>query len=259
MLGVDGKVAIVTGGSRGLGKTMCHELANNGVKVAFASRNEEAGHRALKELKKTTDDCFYIKTDVRDYTQVQNLVKKTVEKFGMLDFMINNAGIFIGSSILDIKQEDLHNIFKVNVFGLIYCTQIAAKEIIKEGHGGRIINVSSIIGMTGKLGCSAYTATKGAVNALTKNMAIDLAPYNILVNTIVPGVCDSEINAHIGEEGRKISMKKIPLNRWASPEEIAKGVLYLCSDLSTYVTGESLVIDGGYLSGKEISESDSIL
>jgi 3-oxoacyl-[acyl-carrier protein] reductase len=259
MLGIDNKTAVITGASQGLGKAMALELARFGAKVVIASRGAEAGEETASMIKKITPDCIYQKTDVTDYKQVDALISKTVDTFGGIDIMISNAGIFIGGPFQDIGRDDWLRLMDVNVNGLFYCGQTASREMIKAGKGGRIINVSSIIGLTGKLNCSTYAASKGAVNALTKNMAIELAPYNILVNAIVPGVFDSEVNAHIPEEERRKSMARIPLNRWGLPVEIAKSVVYLCSDLSTYVTGETLIVDGGYLAGKEITEAENTL
>ena len=259
MLGLENKVAVITGGTRGLGKAIAKEFGIFGAKVVIAARDQVKGERTLNELREFIKKCIFIKTDVTKYQQVEDLIFKTINELGGIDFMINNAAIFIGNSVVDIKNEDWQKILDVNMNGVFYCTKVAAKEMIKQGRGGRIVNVSSIIGVTGKIYCSAYTATKGAINSFTKNVAIDLAKYNILVNSIVPGVCDTEINAPIKGAERRKSEAKIPLNRWAKPEEVAKGVIYLCSNLSTYVTGHNLVVDGGYTAGKEISEIDSVL
>ena len=259
MSGIKDKVAVITGGSQGLGKAMAREFATYGAGVVIASRNKETGDKALSEIREITEECCFIQTDVTDYSQVANLIKQAVRQFGQIDFMINNAAIFKGDTVTDITFEDWKSIFDTNVNGVLYCTQLAAKEMIARGRGGRIVNVSSIIGVTGKLKCSAYAASKGAINSFTKNAAIELAPYNILVNAIVPGVCDSEINLHISKKDRRRSESQIPLQRWARPEEIAKSTVFLCSELSTYITGHLLVVDGGYLAGKEISGTSSIL
>jgi len=261
LLGIKKKVIVITGGTKGIGKTIAEEFALLGAKVVIAARNHKLGKKSLKELKKITDHCIFVRTDISKYKQVKNLISATINEFGAIDFMINNAANFtsVGDSVVDIKIKDWQKIFEVNMNGVFYCTQIAAKEMIKQGSGGRIINVSSIIGITGKLNCSSYASTKGAINSFTKNAAIDLAKHNILVNVIAPGVCNTEINANIPKKAKKIQEAKIPLGRWAEPAEIAKGVIYLCSDFSSYVTGQLLIIDGGYLAGKEISEIDSVL
>jgi len=261
MLGINNKVVVITGGTRGIGKTIAKEFALLGAKIAITARNQELGEKALRELKEITGNCIFIKTDVSKYKQVENLISSVVKKFGAIDFMINNAANFksVGDSVIDIETKDWQKIFDINMNGVFFCTQIAAREMIKQGNGGRIVNVSSIIGVTGKLNCSSYAATKGAINSFTQNAAIDLSRYNILVNAIVPGICNTEINAGIPKKTREIQEAKIPLGRWAEPEEIAKGVIYLCSDLSTYMTGQLLIVDGGYLAGKEISEIDSVL
>jgi len=259
MLGIKDRVVVITGGTQGLGKAIAIEFARFGAKVVIASRDKLKGEKTLKELKELTKNCIYKKTDVTDYKQMQKLISFAVNKFGGIDFMINNAGIFIGGFITELKIGDWKKVFDVNVNGIFYGTKFAAEEMIKNGNGGRIINISSIIGVTGKFNCSAYAATKGAINAFTKNVAIDLAKYNIMVNAIIPGVCDSEINEHISNDERKRSESYIPLKRWARPEEIAKSTVFLCSNLSTYITGHLLIVDGGYLAGKEISETNSVL
>ena len=261
LLSIENKVTVITGGTRGLGRAIAEEFSKSGAKVVIAARNSINGNKVLKELRRITNDCIFIKADITKYNQVENLISAAVDKFGKIDFLINNAAVFngIGNSVADIEIQDWKQIFDVNLNGLFYCTQVAASEMIRQGRGGRIINVSSIIGVTGKLNCSSYAATKGAVNSFTRSAAIDLARYGILVNAIVPGVCNTEVNASVSIGQRKIQETKIPLGRWAEPEEIAKSVLYLCSDLSTYVTGHLLIVDGGYLAGKEISEADSAL
>jgi NAD(P)-dependent dehydrogenase (short-subunit alcohol dehydrogenase family) len=199
------------------------------------------------------------RTDVTRYDDLEALIDRAVDEFGRVDFMINNAGIFIGGPPTEMAIDDWNHVVDVNLNGVYYGSRAAGRQMIKQGEGGRIVNVSSIIGVVGKLLCSAYTASKGAINALTKNLAIDLAPHGILVNAIVPGVCDSEINAHVPANERRKSEAKIPLGRWGSPAEIAKGVAFLCSDLSTYMTGATLVVDGGYLTGSEVRLGDSVL
>jgi NAD(P)-dependent dehydrogenase (short-subunit alcohol dehydrogenase family) len=261
LLKIKNKVVVITGGTSGLGKAMAKEFALNGAKVVIAARNQKHGEKTLNVLKEITGNCIFIRTDVSKYEQVEDLISAAVDNYGAIDFMINNAAIFtgIGDSIVDIKTRDWKKIFDVNVNGVFYGTQIAAKEMIKKGKGGRIVNVSSIIGVGGKLNCSSYAATKGAINSFTKNAAIDLAKHNILVNAIVPGVCNTEINASVPGNERKMQETKIPLGRWAEPEEIAKSTVFLCSGLSSYMTGQLLIVDGGYLAGKEVSESDSVL
>lgn len=259
MLDIEDKVAVVTGGTRGLGKVMALELARNGAAVVVGARDQAIGRQAIEDLGSITERAVFQPTDVSEYGDLERLVTRAVEEFGGVDFMINNAGIFIGGTPTELSIEDWGAVIDVNLSGVFYGSRAAAAQMIEQGRGGRIVNVSSIIGVTGKLLSSAYAAAKGGVNALTRNLAIDLADHDILVNTIVPGVCDTEINADITADERTKSEAKIPLRRWARPEEIAAGVVYLCSDLATYVTGSTLVVDGGYLAGKEVRAGDSVL
>ena len=248
MIGIEDKVAVITGGSKGIGKATAKELAKFGAKIVIAARDERVGEKTIKELSEITKNCIFQKTDITKYNQVEALISKAVEEFGSIDFMVNNAGFYIGDLFINIKREDWFSVFDVNLNGLFYCSQIAAREMVKRGNGGRIINISSIIGIVGEPECSTYTASKGAVISLTKNMAIDLAKYGILVNSVAPGMINTEINEYYPDKERRKITERIPLNRWGEPEEIAKSVVFLCSDLSTYVTGEILVVDGGLLS-----------
>lgn len=259
MLDIENKVIIVTGGSRGLGKAMVFELAKSGAKIVIASRDRKNAEKTIKEVSKITKECLYVKTDISKPEETDNLASETVERFSKIDILINNAAIFIGGEFEDIKLSEWKKIFDINLNGVFYCSRSVSNHMIEKSIKGRIINISSIIGLAGKTGCCAYATSKSAVNMLTKSMAIDLAKYGILVNALAPGVCDSEINSHITEQDRKKSESNIPLKRWAKPEEIAKSVLYLCSGLSTYVNGEILTVDGGYLTGKETSKDISIL
>lgn len=259
MIGIENKVAVVTGGTRGLGKVMAAELARFGANVMIGARDAEIGGAALRDLHTITDRAAFEPIDVTRYEDVERLIARAVAEFGGVDFMVNNAGTFIGGTPTELSIEDWSRVIDVNLNGVFYGARAAARQMIEQGRGGRIVNVSSIIGVTGKLLSSAYAASKGGVNALTKNLAIDLADHGILVNAIVPGVCDTEINADIPKNERRKSEAKIPLHRWAQAKEIANGVVYLCSDLSTYVTGEILVVDGGYLAGKEVRTDDSVL
>ena len=259
MLGIDDKIAVVTGATQGLGKAMAFELAAHGAKLVLAARGEAGGARTVEELSATGASCIFQPTDVSRHDDVEALVDRAVDQYGRVDIMINNAGIFIGGSPTEMAVDDWNRVIDVNLSGVYYGARAAGRRMIEQGDGGRIVNVSSIIGVVGKLLCSAYTASKGAVNALTRNLAIDLARYGILVNAIVPGVCDSEINAHVAIDDRRRSEAKIPLGRWGSPAEIAKGVVFLCSDMATYVTGTTLIVDGGYVTGTETRSEDSIL
>ncbi len=259
MLGIENKVAVVTGGTRGLGKAMAQELATFGARVVIAARDEDTGRAAIEELQAVTEHCLFERADVTRYDDMERLMANAIDAFGRVDFMINNAGIFIGGPPTEISIDDWSAVVDVNLNGVFYGARAAAIQMIAQGTGGRIVNVSSVIGVTAKLLCSAYTASKGAVIALTRNLAVDLADHGILVNAIVPGVCDTEINAHIPQDERRKSEAKIPLNRWARADEIARSVVYLCSDLASYVTGETLVVDGGYLAGKEVRAGDSVL
>ncbi|MDP3741704.1 MAG: 3-oxoacyl-ACP reductase family protein [Candidatus Micrarchaeota archaeon] len=240
------KVALVTGSSRGIGKATALAFAHEGAKVVinYATNKKEA-EKTLAEVKAFGVEAISIQCDVSNPTDVNRMFEETVKKFGRVDVLVNNAGIFHAADSLEkITLEDWDKNFKTNVIGTFLCIQSAA-HIMKKQKSGKIVNISSVRGLLSCGRTPEYAASKAAVNSLTTTMAKELAPL-INVNAVAPGWVETEMNSDIPSDLRKSETEKTYLKRFAKPEEIASAVLYLASDEATYITGQVLVVDGGY-------------
>lgn len=250
-LGLMGKVAIVTGGTRGLGKACCIGLAREGVKVILNDVliNKET-EEAIEEIKRYGVDGEIVKGDISEYEDCERLITTAIEKFGGLDILVNNAGLMPpGIPSTELSLEEWHKVLNVNLNGLFYCSQLALREM-KKRKFGRIINISSIAARRGSITPRVhYSASKAGVLGITKTLAREFAPYNITVNAILPGVIlptsMEKLKKQVGEKRVNEWLKEIPLGRFALPEELANIVLFLASDLSGYLTGISLDCNGG--------------
>jgi len=238
-----GKVAIVTGGASGIGKAICEKLAWEGVNVVIADLDEEKGLELAEEIGAEFKYC-----DVSDRENVENVVKETVEDFGKLDIMVNNAGIGSTNSIEDMDEEEWSQIISVDLDGVMYGAK-AATPHLKETEGV-ILNTASIYGLVGDVGATAYNAAKGGVVNFTRSVADDLAQYNVRVNSICPGFVDTPMTEEALEDEnfREHVIGNTPLGRVAEPEEIADVAVFLVSDQASYVTGVNMPVDGGWTS-----------
>lgn len=245
------KVAIVTGGTKGLGYGVVMALAYHGAKVVVTSRHQEDCDKVAKEVVEIGGEAIGIKTDVQVKEELDNLVAKTVEKYGRLDIMVNNAGIAITKPILDMSEAEYNTVLDSNLRSVFFGSAAAAKEMIKQGNGGRIINMASIGGLIGTKNISTYGASKAAVLNLTKSMAIEFGKYNITVNSVCPGYVKTALNAEVLDNPKyqERMFLKIPLKRWGQVEEVAAIVLFLASDFSGIMTGTSIVADMGTTCG----------
>lgn len=241
---LDGKVAIVTGSSRGIGKAIALEFARNGAKVVvnYVKSKEEA-NKVVDEIKKIGTDAIAIMADVSDEKQVKEMVEKTIKKFGKIDILVNNAGIVFDVPFKERTVEQWKRTFDVNLLGVFLCCKYAAPHMPK---GGRIINISSTNGINSFCPDSMdYDASKAGVIILTRDLAKELAP-NILVNSVAPGWVNTEMNKKLPKDFVEEETKNIYLKRFAKPEEIAKTALFLASEDSSFITGDVIVVDGGY-------------
>jgi len=244
------KVAIVTGGSAGIGRATALAFARNGRKVVVADINEEEGHETVKMIKDEGYEAFFIKTDVANPDQVKRMVEKTVEKYGRLDCAFNNAGIEGDQApTADSSIENWQRVVDINLNGVFYSMKYEIPEMLKTG-GGSIVNMASVAGRVGFVNIPAYTASKHAVNGLTKTAALEYAQQNIRVNAVCPGIIKTKmIDRFTGgtEEGMEQMKSMEPIGRMGEPEEVADAVMFLCSDKATFITGHPLVVDGGFV------------
>ena len=249
---LEGKVALITGGARGMGAAEAKLFSREGAKVVIADILEDEGRQTEAEINETGGDAIFIKLDVSQQSDWDAAIERTVEQFGKLDVIVNNAGIASGFTIEETTVEHWDQIMDVNAKGVFLGTKAAIAQMLSQDGGGSIINISSVSGMIGQKGVSAaYNASKGAVRIFTKSAAVQYASDGIRVNSIHPGGTVTPMTqqvwqgSEIDDDGFVLA-PEIPLGRAAKPEEIAYGALYLASDDSSYVTGAELVIDGGF-------------
>lgn len=242
-----GQVALVTGAARGIGKAIAIALAREGCDVVISDVDEQGAVRVAQMIKELGRRTLAARTDVSDLQDVRNLFQKTVKTFGRLDILVNNAGIIRRGSLEDHRDEDWELVMAVNLRGTYYCSREAAIIIKKQG-SGRIINISSVAGKVGDItSAPSYGPSKGAVNALTKSLARELAPFGITVNAVAPHAIETEMSAEWPEEKRRAVISQIPLGRMGKPEEVAAAVVFLSSPGAAFITGEILDVNGGYL------------
>jgi len=246
MIDLTGKSALVTGGARGIGRACCLMLARAGAAVAVNYRVESPSANLLvEEIESAGGEAFALAADVTKREDAEMLVDETVARFGSIDILVNNAGIWKSSPIEEMSDGEWDEMIGVNLTGTFNCIR-AAVPPMKEARSGRIVNISSTAGQRGEAFSSHYAATKGAVISLTKSVAVELAPFGILVNCVAPGwvVTDMTRDDLLGSRRESI-LHTIPLARAATPDEIAGPVVFLASELSTFITGEVVNVNGG--------------
>ena len=241
------KVALVTGGTSGIGKTTAIEFARNGAKVVLTGRREKEGAQVVAEIKKLGGEAAFIRADVSKDADVKRMVDFTIEKFGRLDIAFNNAGVEWKGPLDQATEAAYRRIFDINVWGVLNSMRHEIPVMLKN-RGGAIVNTSSVAGHVGLAQVSVYIASKHAVEGLTKSVALEFAKQNIRINAIAPGVIATEmLDRFAGDELRDQLTSIIPVARIGASEEIAAAVLYLCSDSAKFTTGTSLVVDGGFI------------
>lgn len=242
---LNGKVAIVTGSSRGIGKAIALEFARNGAKVVVNYfKSKEEAEKVVDEIKKTGEDAIAIMADVSDEMQVKKLFEEAVKKFGRMDILVNNAGVYIHNEASEFDEKNWSETLDTNLKSVMLCTKEAVHEMKKQ-KSGTIVNIASTWGIINYGGAPAYGASKAGIVFLTKRFAKEFGP-NIRVNAIAPGMIDTDMTAGDSEEHIKQYSSEATLKRIGKPEEIAKAVLFLASDDSSYITGEVIIADGGY-------------
>jgi len=248
-----GKVAIITGGTSGIGQATARLFCREGAKVVAVGRTWSKGEETIQLIRKEGGDALYIQGDVSKAVDVQSMVNRTLEKYGRIDILFNNAGMQLFYKPLEeTSEEEWDEIIRVNLKSVFLCSKYVVPVMKRQG-GGVIINTASTLGFVGQAGFVAYCASKGGVIQLTKALALELAPYNIRVNCVCPGTTVKATDKGFIAYGKLLDPEKVkervrlhPLGRLATPEDVANAVLFLASDRSSFITGSALVIDGGY-------------
>ena len=242
---LDGKCALVTGASRGIGRAVALKLASEGAKVAlnFAG-NEAAANAVCEEIKSAGGQAILFKADVSDEAAVQQMVQTVAEAFGRIDILVNNAGITRDGLLARMKEEDWDAVLSTNLKGVFLTTKAATKLMMKQ-RAGRIVNMASVVGVTGNAGQANYSAAKAGVIGFTKTIAKELASRGITANAVAPGFIDTDMTSALSDKAKEAALSGIPLGRMGTPEDIAAAVLFLVSDQASYITGQVLNVDGG--------------
>ena len=238
-------VAIVTGASRGIGRACALALAKQGYDVAvnYVS-NEEAAKRVMEEVQGFGVRALTVRADASDLPAVKDMFRTVVRELGGVDVLVNNAGVVDDRFLLMLTEDSLSRSLDINIKGYFHCAQQAALKMMRK-KSGIIVNVSSVSSVMAIPGQSVYSATKGAVNALTATLAKELAPYGIRVNAVAPGFVETEMLDHIPQEQKEAYLKAVPMGRFATPQEVADAVCTLCRPELSYLTGQTLILDGG--------------
>lgn len=244
MYSLSNKIAIVTGASRGIGSAIAHNLSKAGAKVVLISRSIDALKSVESEIKSNGGEAISITADVSNLESFTNAISQVVETWGTVDILINNAGITKDNIILRLKEEDWDAVIDINLKGCFNGIKAVTRPMLKA-RSGRIINITSVIGLIGNSGQSNYAASKAGILGLTKSIAKELGSRNITVNAIAPGYIQTEMTDTLDETLKDDLMKSIPLQRLGKPEEIASLVCFLASEEAAYITGQTLNVDGG--------------
>jgi len=245
-----GKSGIVTGGGSGIGKGIATGLVQAGAEIVIAGRRREKLEETAREIRQFGGPVIPVQVDVSKMRDIKGLVDRAVREFGKIDFLFNNAGTIRRNPSEDFLEEDWDEVINTNLKGPFFLAQAVARVMISQKRKGKIINTSSLIAVQGGKRVPAYAASKGGISQLTKSMANDWAKYNILVNAIGPGWVNTELTEPLRQNKERFAeiTGRIPLGRWADPGELAGAAVFLASDASDYITGQTIYVDGGWLS-----------
>ncbi|MFF2440835.1 3-oxoacyl-[acyl-carrier-protein] reductase [Priestia megaterium] len=242
---LQGKVAVVTGASRGIGRAVAIKLGKLGAKVVVNYSGSEAkALEVVDEIKGLGTDAIAVQANVAESDSVQAMIKEAISTFGSVDILVNNAGITRDNLLMRMKEDEWDDVINTNLKGVFLCTKAVTRQMMKQ-RAGRIINISSIVGVSGNAGQANYVAAKSGVIGLTKTTAKELASRNITVNAVAPGFIATDMTDKLNEEVQAEMLKQIPLASFGQPEDVANAVAFLASDASRYITGQTIHVDGG--------------
>lgn len=243
---LEGKKAVVTGGTRGIGFAVVETFLKNGASVALFGSRQETVDKALAKLKAENPDwdVMGLAPDLTDYAAVEAAMAKVTEAFGRIDILVNNAGITRDGLLMMMKPEDFDTVIAANLRGAFLCMKAVARQMVKQRYG-RIVNLSSVVGLRGNAGQVNYAASKAGVIGMTKSLAKELAGRNITVNAVAPGFIDTDMTAALTETAKNAALGSIPMGRMGTPENVAKAVAFLAGEDAGYITGQVLAVDGG--------------
>ena len=241
----EGKIAIVTGGSRGIGRAIALELGQRGATVIVNyNQSADAAEAVITEIKAAGGDGMTFQCDVSDADQVAAMFKHVTKTYGHLDILVNNAGVTRDNVIMMLKPDDFDTVINTNLRSAWLCCKAASRTMIKQ-RSGRIINISSVVGIAGNGGQTNYAASKAGLLGLTKSLAKEIASRNVTVNAVAPGFIGTDMTSELSEDIKEMAISHIPLGRMGAPEDVAKAVAFLASEDAAYITGQVLVVDGG--------------
>ena len=242
----ENKVALITGGTRGIGKAIAKKFAENGYNLVINYVSENTNLEKLKNDINSKNEILFVRANVGDFESSEELVKQAVEKFGKIDVLVNNAGITRDNLIMRMKEEDFDNVININLKGTFNVTKNVVPYMMKK-RNGKIVNISSVVGVSGNAGQCNYAASKAGIIGFTKSIAKELASRNILANCVAPGFIDTDMTEVLSDSVKENINSQIPLKRMGTAEEIAKAVYFLAGEDNTYITGQVLNVDGGML------------
>ena len=242
----ENKVALITGGTRGIGKAIAKKFAENGYDLIINYVSENTDLEKLKKDINSNNEILFVRANVGDFNSCEELVKKAIEKFGKIDVLVNNAGITRDNLIMRMKEEDFDKVINTNLKGTFNVTKNVVPYMMKK-KSGKIVNISSVVGVGGNAGQCNYAASKAGIIGFTKSIAKELASRNILANCVAPGFIDTDMTEVLSDTVKDNINSQIPLKRMGSAEEIAKAVYFLAGEDNTYITGQVLNVDGGML------------
>jgi 3-oxoacyl-[acyl-carrier protein] reductase len=241
----EGKAAIVTGASRGIGREIALNLAKEGAKVVVNySGSKDKADEVVTLIKNAGGEAFAVQADVSNPDSVKNMIDETIATFGSIDILVNNAGITRDNLLMRMKEDEWDDVININLKGVFLCTKGVTRQMMRQ-RAGKIVNVASIVGVSGNPGQANYVAAKAGVIGLTKTTAKELATRNINVNAVAPGFITTDMTETLSEDVQKQMLANIPLGKLGSPENVAKTVLFLLSDDAAYITGQTIHVDGG--------------